>query len=176
VSEELDLELAPGCFAGALTFNPKAGECRSCEFFHECAPRAYAALCDLRKALGKKPPPPYSPPGVDVETAIAAPTALAVPRKIDNYLVTWEKKDLQICPALKAGVNPFTGKTQRWMAIACHLLLRDKNGISREQLALAFKTKLDWTQETATAHARYAAQALTACGAATETNGRLTLR
>lgn len=175
MSQQPDTSLAPGCFGGALTYNPVGTECMSCIFADQCAPVSYEALCTLRKRLGKKAPAPFKPRQDPNMVNAKCVDGLAVPRKIDDHLSRWERRGLRVAPALKAGKNPFDGKKPRWMAVACDVVLQHRT-VTRDQLATAFVDNLNWTQETAAAHARSASQALTACGAAVETDGRLTLR
>jgi hypothetical protein len=174
VTTQPDPTLAPGCFGGALTYNPDATECRSCMFANQCGPLSYEALCRLRKHLGKKPPEPFKQ--IDADDAIKDSKALAVPRKINDHLERWERRGMAIAPALRAGKNPFSGKKPQWMSVACDALLAFQTGVTREMLTTALASNLQWTQETAAAHARHATQALKALGAIDETNGRITLR
>ncbi len=171
--------LRPGCFGYALSFREDAAECISCPFAAECQAVGAAQLLRRREELGikEKPTKPKvvrqpKPPAQIHATGVLTE---GLPKKVEELLGRIERAGISVTAALARGENPFT-TSPAFLRVTCHLLLHMRAGIDRTTLKTAFVRKLGWSEGTAAAHATQAFQALTALGAAAESNGRLTLR
>jgi hypothetical protein len=170
--------LRPGCFGYALSHREDAAECISCPFSEECARIGAEQLARRRAELGivakprakvvRQPKPPAEVHATGVLTE-------GLPKKVEELLARIERAGISVTAALARGENPFT-TSPAFLRVTCHLLLHMRAGIDRTTLKTAFVRKLGWSEGTAAAHATQAFQALTALGAAAESNGRLTLR
>lgn len=157
---------APGCFASALTYKTEAPECQSCAFAAACGPRSQKKLAELRVKFGIVVP----------ETKAVADKGFTVPVKTAALLARIARLGVNVGETLAAGANPFVAKGPPFLALTCHLLIHLPRGLTRRELETALQTKLDWTRETAAAHALQAVQALVALGAADEIDGRIIRR
>lgn len=161
-----DFPHAPGCFASALTYKPEAPECQTCAFAAACGPRSQQKLADLRVKFGIVAP----------EKKPVADKGFTIPVKTAALLARIDRLGVNVAEALAEGLNPFGKAAPPFLALTCHLLLRMPHGLTRRELELALETKLDWTRETAAAHALQAVQALVALGAVDEIEGRVLRR
>ena len=170
-----DLNLAPGCFGLAMTYRAGARECSICPFASACAPLAAENLAILRAELSIPTPAPL-PPVVPVakvkngEVLVAGP----LPKKVEAQLERAERLRIKI--TLARGENPFAGKKPAFLAVAFHVLLKMKAGVSRDTLVACFMSKLGHNQKTAVAHVRQTVLFLEAVGAGHEHNGMIKLR
>lgn len=97
----IDTFAAPGCFGGALSFDEKAVECRSCPFKADCAPRATEHLRILRAELGL--------------TDIAARNGQPGSRKPQrSSAVSSSSRGQDTAPAGAGGANPGELSTADW--------------------------------------------------------------
>jgi hypothetical protein len=175
----LTLDLRPGCFGFALAYRAEAAECISCPFSAECAQISAEQLARRRAELGitpkepraQRPPRPRAP----VEAHATGVLTEGLPKKVEELIGRIERAGISVTAALARRENPFPS-SPAFLRVTCHLLLHMAAGIDRATLKIAFVRKLGWSEGTAAAHATQAFQALTALGAATEQNGRLTLR
>jgi hypothetical protein len=178
MTEQLDLTLAPGCFGLAMTFKAAARECQACPFASACQPRAEANLAALRRELGIEPPPaPKKVMEKLVQHTVNEVTIDATtPKKVMSHLDRLERLKIAVKPALARGENPFKkGDKTLFMRVACHALLKLREGVRRDFLVTCFMQKLGHTRKTAESHATQAIQILTSIGAATETGGLVQL-
>lgn len=150
---------APGCFGSALAFAKDNAICLKCPFAPSCETLHQENLTLLREKLGIK--------------SKDKRVRQAVPVKVQE-LVDRLQAFASIVPDLKQGKNPFP-KSMPFMHIVGHLLLR-AGSFDRQLLSAAFTAKLNWTQETADAHARMAFQALVHMGVAEERAGRISVK
>jgi hypothetical protein len=174
-----DLDLAPGCFGLAMTYKEGTRECSACPFASACEPLALENLAIIRAELGVVVPPPKPVAKVALVERVARRTAeqlvTEVPKKVQAHLDRFERLGIKFTPALARGENPVAQGQSAFMRIACHLLLKAKEGFSRDMLVQAFVMSLKHTNDTAQAHAKQAVQILEAVGAAKELNGKITL-
>lgn len=175
----LTCDMRPGCFGFALSFREEAAECISCPFATECAKLGAEQLARRREELGIKVKPAkpkvVRQPAAPVEAHATGFLTDGLPKKVEELLGRIERAGISVTAALSRGENPFT-KDPAFLRVTCHLLLNMRAGVDRATLKLAFTRKLGWSEGTAAAHATQAFQALIALGAASENNGRLTLR
>ncbi|AMB48375.1 hypothetical protein [Methylobacterium sp. AMS5] len=176
-----DIALAPGCYGFALSFKEGSPECSTCPFAGRCQAIGAEQLARRRAELGivapvKRTRTP-SPAPAPVAAATAAPGALTseMPKKVAELLARIERMGIKVTEALAEGRNPFAGTKIGFLAVACHLMMKLDQGVERALLIKAFQQKLNWSEGTAAAHATQAFQALEALGAASNSNGRLTL-
>lgn len=174
----LTCDMRPGCFGFALSFREEAAECISCPFASDCSRIGAEQLARRRAALGivvkEKPKAKPRPAPAHVEHATGFFTD-GLPKKVEELLGRIERAGISVTAALARRENPFT-KDPAFLRVTCHLLLHMSAGVDRATLKSAFVKKLGWSEGTAAAHATQAFQALIALGAASENNGRLTLR
>ena len=159
---------APGCFASALAFKKDNPICQRCPFGVDCEPQHIANLAELRSKLGiklKPQPTPAKRPerGID-----------GLPKKTQELVTRLEAMNLNIVSSLKSGANPFPSSIS-FMRIAAHILIK-LGFVEPKMLTMSFATKLNWSPETAAAHARMAIQALVHIGAVDLSDGRAELR
>lgn len=174
----LTSSLQPGCFGYALAYRAEAAECNSCPFATQCAEIAAAQLARRRAELGivvREKPKVQRPQRAATEVHATGVLTEGLPKKVEELLARIERAGISVTTALSKGENPFT-TSPAFLRVTCHLLLNMRAGIDRATLKTAFVRKLGWSEGTAAAHATQAFQALTALGAAIESNGRLTLR
>lgn len=175
----LTLTLRPGCFGFALSYRAESAECISCPFAAHCARVSAEQLARRRNELGIKPKEPRAVrparPQAPTEAHATGVLTEGLPKKVEELIDRIERAGISVTAALSRRENPFT-TSPAFLRVTCHLLLHLQAGIDRATLKTAFVRKLGWSEGTAAAHATQAFQALTALGAATEQNGRLTLR
>jgi hypothetical protein len=177
---ELDVSLAPGCYGMSMCFREETAECSTCPFASSCGPLAAAQLAMLRAELGvvipeRKTAPKPRPATPGVPAAVMELTN-GLPKKVAAWITYLEREGIKVTEALAKGENPFKGKRPAFMAIACHLLLKLPQGVSRDLLNQCFREKLSWSAETTAAHVTQARQILIAIGAVDEVDGMIKLR
>lgn len=166
-----ELEHAPGCYGSALAYREGDPQCVSCPFVENCAPLSTERLALLRAEYGIKPPKR------EVKGSIVTPVGeqLSVPVKVMELIGRIERAGIAMKRDLMRGVNPFNSKPA-FLRVACHLLLRIPQGVSRAQLTMAFAHKFEWSPETAMTHTSVAIQTLKAVGAIDDRDGKIILR
>lgn len=152
--------LAPGCYGSALLFKSDDMVCGACPFREACEPVHELSLAAMREKLGVVAPK---------RTRIVAnkiamnniPERAGLPKKVRELLASLDKLSLDIRSKMTEGVNPFTdlGK-MRFMEITCHLIMNLRIPVTQQIIRLGLKSKLEWADGTASAHARMAVQAL----------------
>lgn len=170
-----NLSLAPGCFGLAMTYRESARECAACPFASACAPLAESNLATLRAELGIVLSPSAIKKKLAASIKDSAPPALPV--KVVAHIARLDRLGIKLAPALARGENPFeVNQRPAFLRIACHLLLKLKDGVSRDLLAQCFRQRLEHSPDTAAAHAKQTFQILEAVGVARERNGLLQLQ
>ena len=171
-----DLHLAPGCFGSALTYKESQVECQTCPFAERCKPISEARMERLRAKLGIAVKP--AKPVVERKQIVKDAGVMTLPKKVEELMERIDRAGIKITESLREGRNPFADKKKpAFLLVACHLLLHlSGNQISRQGLCEAFMKKFEWSEGTAAAHALQASQLLVAVGAATETDGRISLK
>ncbi|MCK1543301.1 hypothetical protein IVB12_15405 [Bradyrhizobium sp. 179] len=159
----------------SMCFREGTAECSTCPFAASCKPRAEAQLAMLRAELGvvvpeRKAAPKPAAPGPVMELTNG------LPKKVAAWIAYIEREGIKINEALTKGENPFRGKRPAFLAIACHLLLKLPQGVSRDLLTQCFRDKLSWSAETTAAHVTQARQILAHVGAIEEVDGMIKLR
>lgn len=168
------LSLAPGCFGLAMTYRATARECAVCPFANACAPLAESNLIALRAELGIVTPPSAADRKGVARDKDATPT---LPKKVAAHIERLNRVGIKVAEALASGENPFSvNQRPAFLRIACHLLLKLKQGVSRDLLIQCFMQRLQHAPETAAAHAKQTVQILEAIGVARERDGLLQLR
>jgi hypothetical protein len=175
MTDVMDPGLAPGCFGSPLIFNGTHAVCSTCAFITECRPKAAVRLAVLHAHFGIAAPAPavaapLPPPRLEVGGVLISKKAMKTVDRVEAVCSDFKS-------ALLKGVNPIVDKTKRvWLRIACDVLLEGNDGMTKDDLILAYTTKLDWGRETAIAHANHALQVFTAIGATLEIDGRFSIR
>jgi hypothetical protein len=146
MSTELDLSLAPGCYGNGLLFDAAAAVCGACPFVGRCGPEGAQRLAASRERLGLVPPPS---------------------NELRSLMQAIECAGINVVEALRCGQNPFQRNPQ-FLRIACHLLLRKQDGVSRDVLARVFEQRLGWSGSKARQHALVTMQFMQAVGATFE--------
>jgi hypothetical protein len=167
-------QFAPGCFGSALAFDENAPVCSVCTFKDQCGPVHELNLIALREKLGirvKK----RAPNRKEEPSAHPSP-AMMLAKKTQALVERIERSKIRVTEGFREGRNPFDNAGMQFMRIASHLLLKLKQPMSREVLAMALETKLNWSKGTADSHARMAMQALAYIGAVDVIDGAVTLR
>jgi hypothetical protein len=173
---ELNLSLAPGCYGMSMCYREGTAECGTCPFAASCKPLAEQQLAMLRAELGVVAPKRKT---VEKHEVVAKPVMAytnGLPKKVAAWIEYIEREGIKVTEALTKGENPFRGKRPPFLAIACHLLLKLPNGVSRDLLTQCFQEKLSWSPETTTAHVTQVRQILAALGAVDEVDGLMRLR
>lgn len=168
---------APGCFGSALAFQGSNAVCRACSFKTECQTMHETNLAALRTRFGidakRGPKVRLARPSKEIT---GETSGLELPRKT-RELVEWlDKSNLNVIEKMRAGINPFDGKTRGFMRAVAHVLMNVDQPVARPTLVAAFMKKFNWTEGTAAAHVRMAYQALGHIGAITETDAGAVLR
>jgi hypothetical protein len=169
----IDQSLAPGCFGSPIIYKGDGPICSLCMFSATCAPRSQARRTALQAQF--KIEVKSAQITIASRTPEVAPTPALYPVKVVDLLERIERAGVTVTDKLRQGVNPFTNKPG-FMRIACDMLLRATEGVKRTELCFALMTQLNWTSETAASHTSQAIHALTALGAITNENGRITLK
>lgn len=162
---------APGCFGSALAFDPSTSFCGSCIFKGECEPVHSANLIALRAKLGIK----HKEEASRLVTKEPGSINPALSAKAQALLDKIDEGGFNIVDNLRKGINPFREKFQ-FLRVACHLLLNVQYPISRETLKMAFMTKFDWAEDTASHHVRMTFQVLEHVGAVENNDGKIKLK
>jgi hypothetical protein len=168
---------APGCFGGALTYNPAGMECKSCAFAADCSVISVARTNRLRAELGLAvdKPKTVKKPAASAPVSSASPTMTAsLPKKVQDLLGRIERSGVKVAETLAKGENPFP--TIGFLKLTAHVLLKRPEGVDRQMLRTCLEHKFGWGEASAAPHATQAFQVLIALGVATETNGRLVLK
>lgn len=169
--------LAPGCYGMSMCFREGSTECSTCPFAASCKPAAEAQLAMVRAELGvivpkrkeiQKPQPGAAGATMQLTNGL--------PKKVAAWLGYIEREGIKINEALARHENPFRGKRPAFLAIACHLLLKLPQGVSRDLLTQCFCEKLNWSTETTAAHITQTRQILAHVGAIEEVDGMIKLR
>lgn len=175
---------SPGCFGSALTFKKDDMVCGSCQFKTKCEPAHEEAKLALRERYGIKTTQQVvtakaeaAKAKKEAEREALDPAALELPKKTQELLLKLDRGNYNVIANLQMGVNPF-GAAMPYMALTCKLLIafRDRATITQENLSAAFVKTFSWKQDTATAHARMAIQALNHLGLLSNNNGNISLR
>lgn len=164
---------SPGCFGSALAFQPDHSICSGCIFNAECEPMSRSNLLALRAHLGVTGD--LAKKDVATKTILDDTGELALPKKTQELVDKLDRSNLNIVEKMQRGENPFVGLLP-YMRIAAHLLINLPRPLSRDTLAIAFVSKLNWQEGTAQAHARMAMQALRHIGAVDELDGAISIR
>lgn len=152
--------LAPGCFGSALTFKSDDIVCGGCPFRDGCEPMHQKSLEAMRAKLGIVAPK-RTRTVVEKVATNDIPERMGLPKKVRELLASLDKVGVDFKQKMKEAINPFTGLGKmRYMEIACHLIMRLPAPVTQQTIRLGLKTKLDWADGTASAHARMAVQAL----------------
>jgi hypothetical protein len=173
----MTMEQAPGCYGSALTYEEGAPECASCPFAQNCAPLSAASLARIHEKYGIKPKAPAKRPA---PAAPVVPVSKSIftdrlPAKVVSLIETLERRGVRITESLRQGRNPFTEKPVAFR-IACHLLLRSREGVDVPMLTQALQLKLNYTKAAADSNARVALQVLEAVGATVDVGGKIMIR
>lgn len=166
-------EFAPGCFGSALAYDDAAPICTVCKFSAECQPLHATNLKALRESLGI---PDSGVRKRKVENAPAGEAGMTMPVKTKALINRIEGAKLRVTESFANGVNPFANMGSNFLKIVGHLLLKSPRPLTRQDFAMAFQMKLNWSQGTADSHARMAIQALQYIGAIDEVDGAVKLR
>jgi hypothetical protein len=154
MSQELDLSLAPGCYGNGLLYDASNAVCGACPFVGRCGPEGAERLARSRERLGLVPPPS---------------------RALEALMQAIARAGINVAEVLRCGQNPFE-RNPPFLRIACHLLLRKHDGISREVLTRVFEQRLGWGIGKSRQHAVVTMQFMAAVGATYEFEDAMYLR
>jgi hypothetical protein len=165
-------DFSPGCFGSALAFDEAAPVCSVCAFAAQCKPIHELNLKTMRERLGI--PAPKITQRAKRDTADQQ--GMTVPVKTQALIEKIERAGIRVTESFASGLNPFTDMGSNFLKIVGHMLLKSPRPLARNDFAMAFQMKLNWSQGTADSHARMAMQALQYIGAVDEIDGTVTLR
>lgn len=176
----LDISLAPGCYGMSMCYKEGSTECDTCPFASSCKPACEQQLATLRAEFGIVAPEVKSQrPVQKVTQSVPADTMTltnGLPKKIAAWISYIEREGIKVVETLTKGENPFAGRRPTFLNIACLLLLKKPEGVSRDLLRQCFMQKLSWSDETAASHITQTRQILSALGAIDEVDGMIRLR
>ena len=168
-------EFSPGCYGSVLAYKETDMICGACVFKEQCAVAHAINIERMRELLGVKVAPPFMQKKEESKPVVTDPARLSLPKKVQTLLGKLDLGGYDVLGKLRLGKNPFDG-TLPEMAIACHLLLKLNRPLDRELLITSLMTKKKWSRATAEEQARVVNYALIHVGAASSSNGMITLK
>lgn len=167
---------SPGCFGSALSFRKEDMVCRACMFSAQCEPVHIDSKNMLRERFGIIVKEPRRKKEVEIDlNQTADPARLSLPKKVFELMERVDRGGFDILAKLSRGENPFDGRLP-FLAVACHLLLKMKEPVTRDLLTAALVHQFKWKENTAESHSRMSIQLLEHVGAVECSNGMMKLK
>lgn len=164
----------------SMCFREASTECKTCPFSSSCQPLAEKQLAMLRAELGIVAKEPRKAPVAAKPASTVSPKVMeltgGLPKKVAAWVAYIDQAGIKVVEGLTKGANPFQGRRPQFLSIACHLLLKRPQGVTRDMLNQAFMHALKWQADTAQSHVTQTRQILAALGATEDVDGLMKLR